>query len=261
MVMDHQELLGHLFDPDNPISLARKLPERLCAVLMALVTSDSRLPLLVNDEDDLLAHLKDVHNHVPTVNDHRIRFHFWLEYERAVAEGDEMIPRNIHALVCSETAFRRMFLGLGYRAAFLLCRPAGYQKAVQETLHHGLKKMREILDLPIHDSKGKLNTKLLEIKTKVFTLMDMRVNGAPMQKIHQVNQTLNQTQTNKTATESIAALAKKGDMASIQRRMYELEEQEKRINQGAVGSPALVAIPARREPEAKEAVLVEDESS
>lgn len=225
---DFRLLLGHLFDPQNPISLSNKLPAETCEVLTGLIWEDPRLPALLHDEEDLLHYIKITHAHVPTVNDHRVRFLFWLEFENSCLEGRNMIPNNIHSLVCDAKAFRKLFLGLPYRAAFLLCRPAGYQACVKETLTHGLKRMREILDMPEYDAKGKLNTKLLELKVKVFGMMDLRVHGAPTQKIHQVNQNLDGPSA-KQVTQDVKQLVQKGDMETIRRRIYELEAQQKEI--------------------------------
>ncbi len=242
---DFQAILAHLFDPGNPMGLSRRLPSSIGEVLLELVTKDLELPSLIHDETELLLYMKRKYNHVPTVNDYRIRFHFWLEYENSLAEDRDMKTVNIHSLVCDASLFRRLFFGLPYRAAFLLCRPAGYQSVVKETLSHGLYRMREILDLPERDEKGKLNVKLLELKAKIFAMMDMRVNGAPTQKIQQLNMNLSGDVSRGISGGDVKELIKKGDMDTIRRRISELEHRRKELeHNSAIPNPAIEAMEA-----------------
>ncbi len=184
---NQRDQLRPYLDPGNPLAVGSRLPKRLSAVLFSLLTSDPELITLVSDEDGLLKYLNQIKSYQPSVTDHRIRLLFWQDFEHSITENRQMNPCNFHSLVCTEVAFEKLFLRQPHRAAFLLCRPIAYDVAIREGLMHGMKRMREILDLPAVDGKGKINTKILELKLKVTAMMDMRLNGAPKQSIQQLN--------------------------------------------------------------------------
>lgn len=247
---DLQASLSPLFDPENPLSLANKLPAPIPGVLLKLVTEDLRLPHLLADEEELLSHVLAEKGWHPTVTDHRIRLLFWNEFENAIFEGRMMVPNNIHSIVCNAKAFQMFFLKQSHRAAFLLCKPGAYQVALRETLMHGMKQLRRILDIPEIDAKGKLNVPLLKLKAQITSMVDLRLHGAPTQKIHQVTQNLpvSGASTLPNAAE-IQALAKKGDLKTLQNRLSEIAAQQRELEGGTEAPAPLEAelVPAKRE--------------
>ena len=221
--------LSHLFSPENPMAIAKMLPPIFCGHLLEnVLKADPEVLELISDEDELLRHLKAEKHYRPTVNDQRLRYLFWQEYENAVLDNRKMIVSNVHSLVCDIKSFQKLFVGsLPYRTAFLLCRPAAYQHTLHEMLLHGMKRMRQILDLPETDANGKINTKIIELKLKVTAMVDMRVNGAPTQKVHQITQNLT---SGISATKSdVKELVNSGDMATIQKRIEEIESEKRKL--------------------------------
>lgn len=248
--------LSHLFDPDNPLSLANALPGTYGTRLLGLVQGVPDLWPLISDEEQLKKTLRKEHSYQPSVNDQRLRYAFWQEFENAQLDGRKMHMPNVHSLICNEAAFTGLFMKLPFRAAFLVCRPAGYQVTIREMLLHGMERMRGVLDLDPLDSKGKPNTKLLELQLKIVAMIDMRLHGAPTQKIHQVNQNL--PAPNKgaltQAKQDVKELVQKGDMASIQKRLEEINAEKRAIEgrdlTGAKAEKAAVAVevlPARKD--------------
>lgn len=234
-----REHLNFLFNPESPASLSRCLPQDVCARMMDLLSNEITLCSLLQDEDDLLYELRAKHNYEPTVNDYRVRFLFWNEYESAWLDGGrEMILSNVHSLVCNQKTFNSMFLKQAKRVAFLVCRPAGYQAATRETLLHGMKHLRRILDLPEYDEKGSLNVRLLNLKAKIVAMVDMRVNGAPTQNIKQLN--VNVDASSKSLPSDVRTMVQKGDLKSLQNRIAEIE-QEIRNESGERGEQPIAA--------------------
>lgn len=238
---DHQAILGPLFDPRNELSLANLLPGRWPGMLLDLVSRDPGLLILLSDEEALLDTLKAQFSYSPTVTDHRLRHQFWLEFENAILENRQMVTTNIHSLVCNENAFRVLFLKQAHRASFLLCKPAGYKAAMEEMLIHSAKQLRRILDMPEIDAKGKLNTKILELKLKIHAMVDMRIHGAPTQKIHQITQNLPGPPKGQGAGD-LKTLVQKGDMETIRKRIHEIEKQTKQIEGRVAPVPVTVEV-------------------
>lgn len=236
----HQNLVGYLFDPACPTSLAALLPEKLVSRLLELLAPDHEAMTLLPDEEQLTDHLDKKYGYKRPGADERLRVSFWMEYERALNQGDRMIVGNIHNLVCDERSFYRVFLARSAPAIFLCSRPTEYQAHVRELLGHGLRQLRKILDMPVEDPKtGKLNMKMLELKTRITAMMDMRVHGAPTQKVQQLN--LNVDAGKKEMAAMVSKVAKTGDMLAIRQRLKELEDLEKKAAD-SVMEPEVVTV-------------------
>lgn len=238
---EKQELLAALFDPESPLSLASTLPWNISAKLLKLL--DECEPALLEhltDEEGLIKYLRSNKRYEPTVNDHRVRYLFWHEHENALAENRQMNMKNVHSLVCNEKTFQVMFLKHYFRAAFLMCKPMAYQQTLKEMLVHGMGKLRNILDIPATDPvTGKFNPKIVELQLKITAMVDMRLHGAPTQKIHQVNQNLPGALT-KGQGADVRELIQKGDMKSIQNRLFEIEAERKKLEGRVTTAPVEV---------------------
>ena len=249
---DFQHALAPLFQPDQVFSLAHRLQNNsdLLESLLKLVTSDPRLPSLLVDEQALLDFLKDELHYEPTVNDRRIRHMFWLEYENSILGQRRMVLNNVHSLVVDSRTFYRLFVQSPGRAAFLLCKPAAYQEQLKEMLGHGLGRMRKILDLPDRDEKGKLDHRLLTLKAKIHAMVDMRLHGAPTQKIQQVNLNLNGEAQGRGSQQDVTQLVQKGDMPTIQARIREIEQQMRKDHAKNHPTPEdTIVVEVKREPQ------------
>ena len=251
--------LAPFFDPMAHTSFAKLMPGNYPRILMEMASQAHEYLPLLDEEPALLKLLKEKQHYVPTVNDQRIRYLFWHEYENAMLDNRQMIMNNVHSLVCSDVIFKKLFLKTPYRAAYLLCRPAAYQQTLREMLLHGMGRMCQILDLPEIDERGELNIKVLELKLKITAMVDMRIHGAPTQKIHQVTQAIGLGgQGTAQAKQDVKTLVQKGDLRTIQERIKELEA-EKRQLEGREGSPVPTGEAPEKpaiSPEILEAVLV-----
>lgn len=215
-----------LFDENTPTSFAAKCPAAIVGHLRKAF--DELLPCqpYMHDEDALADKLLELHKYRPTPSDNRIRMAIWLEYERSIANGDKMQSINLHSLVCDQSVFYRM-LRQSPRCLWFLCKPTKYEEATQEILLHGQRQLRKILDMDVYDEKGKLNTKLLELKLKITAMADFRIHGAPTQKIQQLN--MNLTQSVNGDQQQLKDLVARGDMAGIKQRLLEIEMEKRKL--------------------------------
>lgn len=237
---DFQDLLNPLFGPDSRFSLVELLPDTLSGRLLDLITqAPDLIPLLANEEL-LRDRLKDEYKCQPTATEERVRMCFWLEFESACFENRPMIVQNIHSLVCDARTFYRLFATKPQLVAFFLCKPLPYQKQVEEMLSHGMRTMRRILDMPEYDGKGKLNLKLLELKTKITAMADMRLHGAPKQSIQQLNVNIDAQKPG--AAKDVKTLVQKGDMDTIRKRLHEIEQQTRKLEGAPEPLPVTIEV-------------------
>jgi hypothetical protein len=122
------------------------------------------------------------------------------------------------------------------RMMWVFCPPVSYQSAMRNILHKGTERLMEIMSLPIIDSDGKPDSKVIVNILRAFQLVDMRVKGAVTQKVQIQQQSMN----------IHATLGR--DMPSIQSgqpvdtlQLEELEKLEKRIERARRDSRRLVA--------------------
>lgn len=219
-----QDLVGFLFNPEIPTSLAAVLPKKLSGHLLREITKDFDMLPLLTREEDLREYIMTKYSYKTPVTDERMRMTFWMEYERAQRKNEKMIVYNIHSLVCDERVFYRVFCTNPGRAAFLVCRPVAYQEQVKSILASGLRFYQKVLDMPDCDAKGKPDHKLLALKTKIVTLMDLRLHGAPTQKVQQLNVNV---EADKGQTDRVIdQIAQSGDLHAVQQRLSEIAKLE-----------------------------------
>jgi hypothetical protein len=220
------------FDLNNPLSLYSKLgkenAEKFHKVLSELPEAEGML----HDETVLKTWLRDSHQFKPTVAENRYRYQFWLEYENSIREERQMRMTNVYYFVGQESTFRKLILEDARRLAWMLCRPAGYESTAREMLQFGMSKLRQYLERDPFENPDKPNMKLLEMQYKITAMMDMRLHGAPTQKLQQltVNATLG-------ANGEIKGIEEKGDMEVIKRKLEDLRERKRKL-EGRVAEPA-----------------------
>lgn len=225
-----------LFDEDNPLSLAKKLPKEYLEIFRELIKKVPADDLdKIQNEKDLKGYLWKIENYSPSGDDARIRFLFWQEYERAVYEDCEMLMANIHGGIHTPNTFKKLYCRRVSGALFLITKPIVYRHAIQEALLLGVEKLRSILEMDPVDSSGKINTKLLDVQVKVVSILDLRLNGSPTQRVHNVSQIDIKTSTqvasanNTNIANVVNALVKKGDMDALQKRLMELEKEKRKV--------------------------------
>jgi hypothetical protein len=127
--------------------------------------------------------------------DHRLRFMFWKEYERAVTNGGRMQMVHVYSGICSRE-YWHVVLTSKERVAWLMCPPIDYVIAAEEALVFGIEQLRDILTLPHTYSRRNPETKAWEaaidakaagVKVEIIKLLDLRVKGAVIQTTRNLN--------------------------------------------------------------------------
>lgn len=110
-----------------------------------------------------------------------IRINFWNEYYTAIKEQRNMVMDRIYSGVCTHVTFYGPILRFD-KPCMWIFRPMGnYDLVMEEQLHKGLKRIEEILDLPLHQN-GKISTATATLILRTVQMVENRVKGAVTQK-------------------------------------------------------------------------------
>lgn len=205
-------LASDLWDRTNDRSIINLVPGKVAEAM--LVAGKARPELFDLDEKALKRAVS------PSPTDNRLRLAFWIEYDRAQAEQKNMNLSNVYGGVCTRFFFEEVWLKVPQRMAWLLCMPIAYDVALQESVAYGLDTMREILEMD-HTTPRGVNAKLLELKVKVFAMLDMRLKGAYTQTLKNLN--LNVSTSDKQVAKHLAS----GSMEEVEARLKYLQKKER----------------------------------
>lgn len=203
-----------VFDTDSVYSLINLVDDGLRDQL--LEASQKRPELFGVDEAALLEQLGK-----PSNLDILLRESFWNEYDRAQAEGGRMVPAKVYTGICLKETYQRCVRNPS-RLAYLVCRPLNRTASLQAAYHRGMECVQRIFDLPLYDGEGKLNLKVAELQLKTFNLVDIRLHGAPTQRIEEKRMSLNFNSSDK----ELGHIAIDGTMEQITQRIRELEKRD-----------------------------------
>jgi hypothetical protein len=143
-----------IVEKDNPRSLINIAPTGVAKLLEELDSSWIEM-----SEKQLKQHVPDD----PQLN--RLRIAFWKEYDAAQSQLRPMMWAHNSAML-----------------AYILCPPVSYDVFLEEALSFGMTRIREILNLPLHDENGKVNAKVGELILKAAAFLDLRTHGGFLQK-------------------------------------------------------------------------------
>lgn len=178
-------MLAPVFDESNPLSVGSLLPIGLKTKLKQLVREQ---PEMFEKSEQELDKLLVERGAQPTPLDNRLRLAFWHEYDASCLAGRHMNLSNICAGLMSLTYFSTKYLNHAEKAAWMLLPPVKYDVLVTESLHHGLNKLRDLLDISIYNPKtGMPDPRLIDCKIKIVAMLDMRMKGAFVEKRLNVN--------------------------------------------------------------------------
>lgn len=209
-----------LWDERNPRAIVNIVPPKISELLRAAYLKEPGLFGLGERETKLQLRTRE---ESPTVSDNRIRLNFWLEYESAQHHLKPMTVAAIIRGLCS-TGYLEKYLTNPGHVAWMLTPPASYEVVVEEALQYGMEKMRDVLEMDEMLPNGQPNLKLIEIKAKIVTMLDVRLKGLPTQRVEQRSLTYNLNEASRDA----GASAEAASMAQLQERLKELERRERR---------------------------------
>lgn len=183
-------------DVSHPRALINLVPEAMKNAILR-VPSEYR----EQSEPELLTTLAQ-RKFKPDATDHRLRFMFWKEYERAVTNGGSMHMSYVYSGICSRDYFH-VVLQRKERVAWLLCPPIDYVIAAEEALVFGIEQLRDILSLPhtytrrnpqTKEWEATIDAKAAGVKVEIIKLLDQRVKGAVVQTTRNLNLNANVNQ-------------------------------------------------------------------
>jgi hypothetical protein len=160
------------WDTNNPRCVVNMLSEKLRNMALQL------------PPDLLSCSIKELRRKVdPSYVDEQLRIAFWDEYFVTVDSGSYKLRNEaIYGRVCSRETFYQV-VGTPLRFAYMLRPPENYMYQMRALLDIGLVRFKEILELPLENPNGTVNTKLIGELIKLVSLVDNRVKGAVTQKI------------------------------------------------------------------------------
>lgn len=228
-----------ILDESNPRSIINLCPKNIRAAILR-----TPIEFIEMDEADLVprAFPKIQPGKAapkPTPIDCRIRTAFWIEYDRCQQHMLPMLMKNIYGGVCTQSYFQQHWLSSKYKTAWLLKPPTDYRIALEELLMYGVEEMREVMSLPLTDNQGRVNTKLAEVKFKIWQAVEMRLKGAVIQRIRSENLNYN-VDSDTTGTPAPTSNAEE-DVSQLDRRIAELESSLHKTLPPAVEQAAVLA--------------------
>ncbi len=211
------------FDRNNPLSLYSKLGAHWSKKFIDKLSELPEAAVMLHDETMLKKWLKEKRFFKPTATDNKYRYQLWLEYENSVNEQRLMEMARVYHFVGAEAVFYQLICVDANRMVWLMCRPSGYEATAREMLLFGMQQMRRYLEEDPFENPHKPNMKLMEMQFKITQMMDLRMHGAPTQKIQQLN-----ISAAMGANGDLKAIVEKGDMKSLQAKLEDLRARKRK---------------------------------
>jgi hypothetical protein len=233
MIQTHEPQAVVMYDLSNPRCLMNLLPVKVREKVQEALFEEGALFEL--DEQELYKRLKSpsvgtdgkTRDGTITATDNRLRLKFWMEYDycQGVA-AKEIDMTRVYAGICTYEYFHRRYLNSPRKVAWLLCPPSSYQFKANEALEFALEQLRDILDTPHTSGMGKIDTKLAELKLKIFQTLDIRIKGAPVQRIIQANLHGND------AANAVHQASRIMSIEQLEKELQNLAKREKELQNG-----------------------------
>lgn len=165
----------------------------------------------------------------------RLRMEFWKEYEAAQAGFRRIdlirISNNLSIPLTNVSTLMRRVENM----AWILCPPTTYNTVLEEALSYGIRRVRnDILTIGIHNPDGSVDPKKADILLKAVAFIDMRKNGAVVQKSLHLHANAGPKEVKKFSDQvtmaeidaRIKELEQKGTISAAERSIKALEEAE-----------------------------------
>ena len=168
----------------------------------------------------------------PTPMWHRLRIAFWDEYHHAVDRGLRMSPQNILRGNCTAIYWHEIILTDEKAVAFITHPVPEYKLENMEMLMLSMRKMREILDVPLITPEGRVNAPILRAVMKMYECFDRRVHGMPTHKIQ-----IDQRNLNVNTTMAQAPMT----MEQLDSEVKRLEMENKKLANGPEAERTIIS--------------------
>lgn len=160
------------WDEDNPRCVVNMLSEKLKERALEIPTHFLSL------SDDMLEKATE-----PTMVHEHLRLAFWDEYFVASDNNKKMRVESVYPRVCSRDYFYRVFIADDLNLAYMMRPPVEYTLKMRSLLELGHRQIEKVLRMPLINSKGQPDAKLIAEVVKIVALLDNRVKGSVTQKV------------------------------------------------------------------------------
>jgi hypothetical protein len=169
-----------LMDYENPLAMINLVTLDVREAIERIPTAWMKM-----DEEEFIEA-----NGEPLTTVYQLRHQFWTEFDRAVDSRSQMSMVNVYTACCSRTYWHRI-LGDIKSLAFIMIPPASYFAMTEELLSRGLKRVRDILALPLKRANGEVDARAGELLLKTVMFLDMRLKGGFLHRSEQVSLNVN----------------------------------------------------------------------
>jgi hypothetical protein len=176
--LQEYELSGEdAFNPDHERSFYKILPQDSKLLLRA----DELLPQVEKGHSD--AEFKAMFGYDKNYSLlRRLRLSFWNLYNEAQGSKQPYINQTrIYSGLCAYSTFIKI-LNDDLYTTFLLTQPHDVKLIQEDLLYEGYKYLEEILELPVKDKKGMVNSSVIGHKIKIIEMMENRLQGSVVQR-------------------------------------------------------------------------------
>jgi hypothetical protein len=173
-----------LMDYENPLALINLVSADVRAAIEKIPAAWMKM-----DEDEFIEA-----NGEPKTTVYQLRHQFWTEFDRAVDSRSQMSMVNIYTACCSRTYWHGVLMDVK-ALAFIMIPPASYFAMTEELLARGLKRVRDILSLPVKRPNGEVDARAGELILKTVMFLDMRLKGGFLHRSEQVSLNVNRNMT------------------------------------------------------------------
>lgn len=238
--IEYEEFSGIILDETDPNSIHNLVPLWLSNRIKAL------------PKEWFTWDLKKLKNHVkPGKIVEALRYSFWLEYSNTVYNGkDKMVLYRVWSPICTDYYFHEEVCKTPLLLCWMLQPPQKYARCMEALLDHSVDRLREILDLPIVDKKGKINHQVAKLIMSIHNRLEDRVQGAIVQKTETKTLSMNFSSSMRNATE-----------AQLDKRLRELRNAERNLLEAGETINAGADEEDSGDRDAGEAAQTEEESS
>lgn len=126
-----------------------------------------------------------------TSTERRLKTAWWFEFTKSLHRQLLMKVNEAVTGVMPLDHFKKNFCTNSYKLAYLITPPVNYKHEMVDLLQVGMIQMREMLMMDNYDSKGDVNTRLLEVKFKIVKDIIDRVHGQVIQRVEMKSQNIN----------------------------------------------------------------------
>lgn len=214
------------FDVTNPRSIICVVPEAFKSQLKLLWDSEINGRLLGLNESDLITEFNRK-NRRPNASDHKLRFNFWMEYDRVMAD-ERAVPINMQSVigtVISKEAFYKFYITDPLNLAWLMCPPTNYIDKIEEVLNYSLTKLQEAMSLPVATEAGTPNLNFLKFVSSESKEMYRR-----LRELKKIPAFLDEPEVIKPKIENLSEPSVQDKLAAARARIAAMKQQKENDN-------------------------------